>query len=310
MNATASRFKKDMIQAAAKVAAMQLGISIALMCIPVVGWALAAIYALVNLFTGSRVKGKINDIMRGLKKDLNAKQQATQEEVHAEEARVGESLWPEASKLALSNEPLEGLGDFWSKAKDVVKKGVHAIVKVHTVPVKIVGQQTIKSWQMAAKLTGDTKLQHKLKGKEDSWAEEMDRTTKKATAALMSPDQMWTDVKRVAGVITGDEQILKAREGAAKVKKTAYEQMDRAREEALAGLHSAEYRAEMIRSMARGIRGDPKLMEEARYFQEQEQKLALANGLPSDAVVPTVPASSAGLLTVAAAVGALFFMRH
>ena len=306
----AKQFQKQMIAAAAKVTAVQMGLSIALMCIPVFGWALAALMAIATLIAGDRVKKKIKEITNGISRELDAYQRAAQAEVHAAESRLADELWPDATKLAVSSAALDGwISDVWEKTKKITKKVVKPIVKVHNMPVKFIGKHVIKGIQHAAETVNDTKLANKLKGKEDSWENQIDRTTNQAAAAIADPEQMAKDMERAAGVVTGDEQIRKAKEGAEKIKAEARVSIDTAKREALTGMQAPEYRATMTRNLARAIRDDPKLMVEARYYQEQEQKLAVQNGLPSNAVVPTIQSGGGGLAVAAAAVGAYFMMR-
>lgn len=310
-------YKKEMLRAVARVTAVQMAISVALLFIPVIGEVVAALYALVNLIVGDIMKRKLKRVMDGIKSDILNYQKARQDEVHAAEDVMTNALWPEAAKLAVSNQPLEGLGfvgDFWSNIKDGTKKAVKQVVKavvtVHTVPVKIIGQQTIKAVRSFASAVHDTNLASKLKGKEDAWGNEMDRSVEHTTAALTNLNTAIEDAKRAVRIVTGEEQVRVASEKGALLKQKVFAQLDAYRNDVLATMQTPEYQQTLLVNLAKGIRGDPQMLESARYFQEQEALAAAKAGLPTGTVVQTVPASSSGgILAAAAAVGAFFLFK-
>lgn len=313
LTAQQRRFKKDMIQAVAKVTAVQVGISVVLLFIPVIGWALAAINALVGLIVGDIMKKRLKKVMDGIKNDLQAYQKQAQAEVHAVEEQVTEQVWPDAAALAQSGEPLDGLGDFWQDIKGSVSKAakqvVKAVVTVHTVPVKLVGQGVIKGVRSAAHVFHDTKLEKKLRNKEAAWNDEMERSTNHTTAALTNLKTAASDAKRAVGMVTGEEQVRVAEEKGRLLVAKAKAQIDAGKAEAIASMQTPEYRAQLMRNLAKAMRGDPAITSDAQYFASKEAQLAAANGVPSDSIVPTVQPSSGGLVAVAAAVGAYFMFR-
>ncbi len=308
------RFKKDMIQAVAKVTAVQVGISVALLFIPVLGWALAALNALVGLIVGDIMKKRLKKVMDRLKTDIQGYQQHAQQEVHAYEEQVTQEVWPDAAALAASGEPLDGLGDFWSSAKDAISKAakdtVRAVVQFHNAPVKLIGTGVIKGVRSFAHVVHDTKMEKRLQNKEAAWHDEIDRTTQHTTAAMTNLKTAENDARRAVGMVTGEEQIRVAQEKGNLLKQKAYAQIDAGKADALATMQTPEYRAQLVRNLAKAMRGDPSIANDAQYFAAQEAALAAANGLPADAVVPTVkPAGAGGLLAAAAAVGAYFMLR-
>ena len=313
-----SQLKKDMIQAAAKVTAVQVGISVALLFIPIVGWALAAINAVVAVIFSAlaqRNKKKLQAVIAGIKTHVDAYQAQAQVEIHAQEQVISDQLWPDAVALANSGQSLDGLGDFWSNLRDDAKKAVRsvatAVVKFHTIPVKILGQQVIKGVRSVAGAVHDTSLQKKLAGKEDAWAAEIDRSTKQTSAALTNLDTLKNDAVRAVGLVTGEEQIRVAEQKGAEIEAAARQQIDAYKADTLAHMQTPEYRTELTRNLARAIRGDPTLQQEANYYQSQEQAKAVQNGLPANTVVPTVKSSSGGTLAaVGALVGAFFLLKH
>lgn len=313
-------FKRDMMQAAAKVAAVQTAASVSVMivglCIPVIGWAMAAVAAIMSIVSsalGKKYKAEVKQIIADLQTRLNAYQQAAQDKVHAAEQAMATQLWPAAQQLAASG---QDLGDFWSDLRDDIKHAakqvVTAVVKFHTEPVKFIGSQAIKGIRSFAGAVHDTNLQKKLKGKEDAWADEIDRSAQHTAAAMTNLNTLKDDAIHAVNIATGKEQVIVAQQKAADIEKAAKAQIDAYVQQALAGLQTPEYQTELTRDLARAIRGDPSLMQEATYYQEQEQALAVKNGLPASTVVPTVKTSTLGgnLAAVAALAGAFLLLKH
>jgi hypothetical protein len=303
------RFKKEMILAVAKVTAVQMGISIVMMCIPVIGWLLAAINALVSLIVGDIMKKRLKKVMDGIKTEIQDYQKAAQIQVHEHEEQAVQSVWSAATALAASGESLDGLGNLWDDIKGTAKRVVHSVVQFHNAPVKIIGRGVIKGVRNFAHVVHDTKMEKRLKNKEAAWDEEIDRTTKHATAALTDAKTAVEDAKHAVRIVTGEEQVRVAKEKGALLVAKAKAQIDASTASVIAAMQTAEYRANLTRNLAKAIRGDPAITSDAQYFAGKEAAYAAANGVPTDSIVPTVQPSSGGLVAVAAAVGAYFMLR-
>ena len=325
-------FKQEMIEAAIKVAATQTAIEgtadimIAMGVIPIVGWVSAAIGVVITVishFNNARVQRGIAEVMNQLKKDISARQASVQNVVHAAESDLSDKLLPAAQTLALSNTPLEGLGDFWSDigkkltkvtrpiVKHVTKPIAKAIVQVYTVPAKVVGDATMKAVASAARSTGHENLASKIDNTRKTMDKKMKMFQDKYTGAMGDPAELASDLKTAVGMVTGDEEIAQAQQGADRIRTKAYAQLAAAQANALATLGTPEYQQNLTISLARAIRNDPSLLSEAQAVQQQEQAFASQSGLAPSTVVATVPASNAGaLVTIGAALSAFFLLRH
>ncbi len=269
------RFKDDMIRAVAKVTAVQMGISIVLMCFGPIGAAIAAVIALVQLIVGNAQKKRLKSIMDGIKQDILAHQKEAQERVHAAENQIAEQVWPEAAQLAASGQPLSGLGSLWTNVRDAVSKAAKdtakVVVKIHNEPVKLIGRGVIKGVRSFATVVHDTKMVKRLDNKEAAWNTEIDRSTKHTAAALADIRVAAAGAKHAVAIVDGEESINVAREKGALLKQKAFASIDSAESDAMAGMQTPEYRAQVIDNLARAMRGDPKIASDAAYFQTQEQ---------------------------------------
>ncbi len=308
-------FKRDMMQAAIKVAAVQTGISIALMCVPIVGWALGIIYSVLQWFASKHVKRETTSIMNDLKVEIDQKNKQVQRQVHTEEDRIANELLPAAQALALSSAPLEGLGSLWTSVtgsvRTAAKQVSKAVVQVHKVPAKFAVDQTMKAAAGAARTVGAKGVAAQLDRDRAHVDHAVEIAATHAEKDLGDPKEMDAELRRVAGYVNGDEQIRAAKEGAAKVRAKVFAQLAAAKADTLAQMATDKYRQNLTLSMAKAIRGDPNMLNAARVYQKQEQDAALRAGLPASTVVATVPSSNIGTIaTVGAALSAFFLLRH
>lgn len=319
---------RQMKQAAIKVAAAQAAISLSIVVlesmvvIPVVGWiaaAVGAVLAVVSYFRNKHVKAEIASIMGALQRDVTAHQKAAQKQMQAAEDVAASAVLPAAQQLALSGAalPLEGLGDLgslWTSITGAVKKAAKqtgkAVVQVHKVPAKAVLDVSMKAAAGAARTVGLKKTAAQIDRDRAHVDHAITIAAEHAERDMGDPQELAAELKRAAGMVDGGEQIRVAREGAAKIRTKAYAQIDAAKNNALAEFATPAYRDKLTVSLARAIRGDPSLLDEARAYQAAEKAAAVRAGLPSSTIDTTVPGSPAPLVGAAAAVAAFFLLRH
>lgn len=159
---------------ALKTAAVQMGISIGLNAVPIVGTALAALYSLVNVFTGRLMKKKMEEAQANAKRDIEShaarrskdvvkrqEQVADEEAVKAEQlVRSGKPIPPPKTppppKPLEDWDPLDGwFSDLVSKGKTIVKKVGR---EVSEAAKTITGQKGVEDFEeRLGKIVADTK---------------------------------------------------------------------------------------------------------------------------------------------------------
>lgn len=306
------QLQKKMIEAAVETTAMQMSASIALLCIPVVGWAaeaIMAVWALMTYLAAQHVKAAIKKIMADLKKAVSVKQKAVEADVHAVEDKISTEVFPAAQALAISNTPINGLGDIWQRIGGGIKKAAKVVVKVHVAPIKAAGHETLKAAASISKAVGAKGLSKTLESKERVWDNVSAHAEKYASDRLGDPRQIANDLRGLKEMMTGEVQIRKAQEGADKIKAKVFAMLELNKSDTLARMATAEYRDTLTKNIARSIRNDPKMLEDAQFYVAQQEKLAVKNGLSPDAQIPNVTGSNAGFLASLAALGAVFMLK-
>jgi hypothetical protein len=118
------RIKEEMM----KQAATQTTISLALSCVPAIGWILGLIYTIISLPGTLYVKARMKELSNELKDRLVARGNAAQDIINARQHQIQNEVWDEAMELAVSGEPLEGLGDLGATIFDRVAKGAKTVI--------------------------------------------------------------------------------------------------------------------------------------------------------------------------------------
>jgi hypothetical protein len=133
------RMQGQMKEELMKQCAVQTAISLGLLAVPVVGWILSGVYTLLTLPGSLYVKARIADMVRDTQERIRVRTEKVQDEIAAKQERIQNEVFDQAVELAVSGQPLEGLGlgglDGWfESATSAVKRVVSHV----THPVKIV----------------------------------------------------------------------------------------------------------------------------------------------------------------------------
>lgn len=128
---------KAIINAVIKSAAFNTGIQIALMCIPVIGQAIAGLMALMNMILGQVYQNAIKRVIANTMEAIKVRGEQARARVEEVGSQLCREEYPAAMQMAMSSQPL---GDFWSrlvKAPDrIVRKVGHQVREIVVDPQK------------------------------------------------------------------------------------------------------------------------------------------------------------------------------
>jgi hypothetical protein len=303
--------KRAVIEEAAKSVALSTGLSVAALATSEtpIGWILAiiaALIALIKLFTGPYVKRKIQEIVNASINELSNYGEAKEVEASAKAIQVTSDEWPAAQRLAVSNQPLDGwLRDAWNNAgkaitdaaRVVAKPIAKPLVQMNAAPLRWAGDQTIKSWVMIAKVLGQDKTADKLNHFDAEWKQHMDHATQQAEAMLADPVM---GVRVMHGypfrLITGLSQEDQVRKRAYQLVAQGKAQIATRIAQIEATLDGAQYRSGVRNALAKAIRANPQLLADAQTAVAQAPISAPASG-------------GGGLLSTLALIGGFFWLN-
>lgn len=278
-------------------------------CIPIIGWAAAAVIAAGTWIGGDIAKRKVKEMMADAKQKIQEMGDATTAEVEAVQSRIADAEMPAAEQLAVSGQPLEGLGAFLG----VTKKNITgAVAKAQTKSVGVVGQAILRTGRTGAQLVGDKKGEAYVRKKEEDWDRNTKRVEKMFAEKLQNPYKMIAhDLDTIGRTVSGQQIVHVMKAKIDELLKAARRDFDLYKAGSIAQAETPEYR-ELVRvNLAKGLRGDPDFASKAAEINAR-QKMIAAEFSPTAlaASVPSAPASGASLLgTAAAAVGAFMFFR-
>jgi hypothetical protein len=115
MEATLKRSSEELtdaiVEAVIKQAAFSVGIQIALLFVPVIGWALSGLISLVQMITGKYYQRQMQDVIDDTIAEIKARGDASEKRLTAIGRDVFAQELPAGRALAMSTAPLEGLGE-------------------------------------------------------------------------------------------------------------------------------------------------------------------------------------------------------
>lgn len=325
------QLKKELTRAAVETAvaqtaaslAVDVGVAIALQgatvaaamaagsCVPIIGWAAAAVIAIGTLISSNVSKRHIKKILDDTKQKIQIYGDKTQDAVRAEENRIADAEFPAAEKLAQSGEPLGGLEGWLSK-----KKITHAVAVLQTKSVGIVGKAILRTGRFGAHLVGDKKGEARARKYEQNWDANTKRVQEMFERKLQNPYTMIAhDLDTIGRTVGGTQAEHVVKKKAAQLLAAAMKDMDLFRDKMLANFQTEDYRHAVRTNLARGMRGDPQYAAQVTELQANKKMLdaTFASPVMAEQVVAasTVnpPPSAAGLVGTAAAIGAFLFLR-
>ena len=216
--------KKELI----KSAAVNAAIAISLNALPIVGWALSLVYAGVQAIVGSKYQRESEALIGDFQNEMKATQAQFQAKIDAAANEAMRQEAPAAQQLALSNLPLEGLGEFgdiWSDAKDVIMRPVK---EAQRIVKQVVGSPVYNTVQ---KVVGKP-LEQVANKVEDAAFDARDTLTGRS-----AKEDVEKAIDKARGIAVG--------------------QMSEAANKAIAEINSPAYRQQLRINMAKQIRADP-----------------------------------------------------
>lgn len=231
----ARNVKDAMLQQAAASTAMSLVIMIAF---PVVGWAIGAIVAVVQVFTGRANKRALDAVIANLKSDLAKSEEHYTLKFEAAKDTIYEQERGETMRRIYAGETMAGLygvglGDLWSKLAHTTTKAVKVAgtvaAGIYIVPSKLAAVGAVKLVAVGAKAVGADSAAKDLNTAGNTINKEGDRTIKRIGSDAADLKQAGKDVETIGRVIYGSEAVhqarIKAREFLATANKTMADQV-------------------------------------------------------------------------------------
>lgn len=271
----------EMKQAALESAAAQTALTISLNFIPVVGTAVSIVLSVVMAIGTSKYRQKAEEVMAGLKIDLDRLAASYQVRLSSVKMDVFSQEKAAGIQLALSGATLDGglgswAGDAWRKTwKKVVSPAHHLNVLVKAIQKPV--QEGLKAIQKITPDSVDRIIQKPI--------DQMDRDQ----AELQRADE-YTNEK--LATLSGEQQWVIARERAAQAYAAASKDMDAQFQAAVVNVQSQEYRQALQVAIAKRIRSDPNmaaLISTIGGAQAQSLVARLTGALPNAYAEPGQP---------------------
>lgn len=232
MAAVFDRMSADMKKAALARAAVTTSVGVGLMFVPVVGQVVGALLLTVNSILGAkyaseakRVVAEAQDTLQVMAADYQRKSTG------ADNALIG-YLKPMAIQLAISGQPLAGLGDlhgnFFSSAWRSIKKPTKKVLKVAIAPM--IALPLVAGKKLVA-VSGIKPLQHLV-------------------------HRIEVEGQKAIDVVTGRSALTGARDAAGKAIKQAAATMEAQYQAHLLDLQRPEFQQNLVVQLARTIRAD------------------------------------------------------
>ena len=252
LQALSDSIKQKLIESAAAQSAIQLTLYISLQAYPVVGQCVTALLAVVQAAGSAYEKRKIQEITDNLRDRINAlgttytiKYRTLRDKVFEEEAAT-----VKATLTGHNMAPMAGMGDFWSKAKDVAEKVVKPIAMVTSksimIPMKLSEKATMKTIEVVAKAVGAKHVAQEASTLEQKTSAQFNQAETKLTKDL-------TDPIKTAGVIgrtvTGEQAVFDARDKCNQIYADAAAQMEKDYQTFVTNINNPAFRTALRNAM-------------------------------------------------------------
>ncbi len=315
------RMKRAMIESISKTIAAQVAIMIATQImttaslyavgsvIPVIGWIIDAVMALISLVSAPYIKAQTKEITANAKNELIRYAQDTMDAITQYAYSISEDEFPAAQQLALSNTALDGwFGEaFTDIVRSIAKPVAKPFAKAHTLPIKLVGKGILKGGAAIARASGNQEVEYKFNAQERKW-EEKQAWADKTTTAMAADPVMAIRVLHTAPfkMLSGLQQLDVIRAKSRELVKKGRADLDTYKANSMAVFDAPDYRTKVRVALAKAIRANP-------ILQTQAAAAVAVTGPGTGATAPSsAPKSAApsagGMLSFAAIVG--YFLLH
>ncbi len=300
------RYNADMKRQALEQAAVNAGITIALACIPVIGWIIEAVWVVVQIglqITNVYYKNEAAKVINDMQNELRSKAAEYEARLALVKDAVMEQEKPAAIQLALSNTTLTGLGElFWKKPW---QPALATVLKESVIWSGQLAKPLVVGHHLAFRTIDNILLKVPIPAVQDA-----------AKKMGISEADWYADVKRTEQQVedfidvgTGEAKLAKAKEAAAKARAAALVEFERQFQIAVANVNSAPFREAVRNALAVMIRTDPAIMQMIGHGLDVSSQSP--NMAPTLTVVPPAKALQAApmMATAAAAAAALFLFN-
>lgn len=283
-------------------------------CVPIIGWAAAAVIA-IGTFIGGRIgKRKAAEEVEKGKREIQDYGDKINAEVSDAEAAAGDQEFAAGKALADSGQPLSGLGSFLGISKRDVTQ---TLAKAQVLTVQKPIQAILRTGQLGARLVGDKRGAEMAKKWEDNWNRNSERVADLFARKLDNPYTMLAgDLDKIGRTVSGQEVVHVTRQQIAKLVAAAKKDMDEYRDKVMSTMAQPEYREAVRVNIAKGLRGDPQFASQVNEiaarskmvdaeFSSSQQVAAAENQVAKATGTST---GGAGLLATAATLVSAFFL--
>lgn len=271
--------KRSLMESAIKMAAIQVGMGyiIGLACVYPIGTIIAAVLAVVRIFTGHYVKNQIKEIIKNGVADIQRMTAHVQDQFMNDAFDQADVLYPGAQALAASNAPLNDLGSWWTdtgrnitdEARQLAQPIAPLAAKAVVYPNKYIGKAVLGAALIYARWVGDKQFEAKVHAKYGEWDEKSRSVLAQVTSLAADPvgliRQMHSvPAKELIGTQTADDARKKVR---ALVQQAAA-QLPALQAKIAAAVRGDEFKTQLQLNMAKLLRQDPTALAQAAQAQQ------------------------------------------
>ena len=278
---------RDMKEEAIKQAAINTGISIALSCVPIVGWAVGLVYSVVQALVGSSLQRQAEEEMANFQTEMSAVGAQWEAKVTAVQSAVFEQEKPAAIQLALSNQALGGvaLGNIW---EDIVDSQIFREISN---PLRVIKQVMLEPIIKPVQLVTSTMA--RIAPDEGGFANLFAKVDNAVDRAEEIADKPVLLLDRAIDTSTGLQQLQDVRDAINAARPKALAQMKQQAEELMGQIQSPAYRLNLQKVIAAAIRNSKSLQAVSNGITVPSASVSTSQGMQ---LLPAAGAAGAVLL--------------
>lgn len=275
-------------------------------CVPIVGWAIAAVIAIGTYIGGEVAKRQTKKLIEDVKTKIAAYGNLINQQVQTQQLALATQQYPAALALATSGQALQGLGSFLG----ITKAGIiHAFSEAQTKSVQLVGDAILKTGAAGAKLVGDKRGEALAEKKQAAWDKNSQRVEVMFEGKLQNPYKMLAqDVDTIGRSVSGQQTVHVVRIKTTELYNASVRDMNAYRDKVFAAMQTPEYLQALTVNIAKAMRGDPTFSAQATQIDAQQKMLG--NVFNSVQQKASTSGNAGGILAAgAAALGTFLFLR-
>lgn len=272
--------KQSLMESAIKMAAIQLGeqtaLEISLACVAPIGTIVAAVLAVIGLFTSHYAKNQIKEVVKNGVADIQRMTAQVQDAVMNAAFDQADALYPGAQALAAAG-PLNDLGSWWTDAGRDVTNDARVLAqpiapmaaKAIVYPHKWIGKAILGAGLIYARWVGDKQFEAKIHAKYGEWDEKSRSVLAQVTTLAADPVMMVRLMHVVpARELIGTQNVDDARKKVRALVQQAAQQLPALKARLLAAFQTDEFKTQLQINMAKLIQRDPTALAQATQAQQ------------------------------------------